>query len=104
MRARARVYISATAAARAWSTRWYLVMTSSGKKLPGRSLGTLRDSSHAGLERARPVAVPAVAGGLAHLVGLGVHDAVGDVLGEPADELLQVDDPVLDLTCRDFRF
>ena len=63
-----------------------------------------RELAHAGLERARPVAVPAVAGGLAHLVGLGVHDAVGDVLGEPADELLQVDDPVLDLTCRDFRF
>ena len=52
--------------------------------------------AHAGLERARPVAVLAVAGGLAHLVGLGVHDAVGDVLGEPADELLQVDGPVLE--------
>ena len=38
-------YISATAAARARSTRWYLVMTSSGKKLPERSLGTLSESS-----------------------------------------------------------
>ena len=45
MRARARVYISATAAARARPTRWYLVMTSSGKKLPERSLGTLSESS-----------------------------------------------------------
>ena len=52
--------------------------------------------AHAGLERAGPVAVPAVAGRLAHLVGLGVHDAVGDVLGEPADELLQVYRPVLE--------
>ena len=55
-----------------------------------------RELAHAGLERARPAAVPAVAGGLAHLVGPGVHDAVGDVLGESADELLQVDGPVLE--------
>ena len=46
--------------------------------------------AHAGLERARPVAVPTAAVRLAHLDGLSVFDAVGEVFGESADELLQI--------------
>ena len=48
----------------------------------------------AGRQLALAVAVPAVARGLAELVGLGAHDLVGEHLGHRPDELLQVDGAV----------
>ena len=55
-----------------------------------------RQVADAGLEPALAVAVAAVAARLAQLVGLGVHDAVGHLLGEAPDELLHVDRAVLE--------
>ena len=51
---------------------------------------------HAHLEPAAPVPVAAVAGRLEHLLGLRGHRAVGNVLGDLADQLLKVDAAVLE--------
>ena len=49
---------------------------------------------HAGRQLPLAVAVPAVARGVAELVGLGAHDLVGEHLGHRPDELLKVDGAV----------
>ena len=67
------------------------------KKLLVLSLGTRRlRSPHARLGPSVPVPVAAVAGRLAHLLGLRGHHSVGDVLGDSADQLLEVDAAVLE--------
>ena len=60
-------------------------------------------SPHARLEPSVPVPVAAVAGRLAHLLGLRGHHAVGDVLGDSVDQLLEVDAAVLEPRHRHLR-
>jgi hypothetical protein len=58
---------------------------------------------HAGIEGPRPVAVPAVAGGRAHLLGLRIHHGINDRLRQLAEELLEAGAPVCELrhlSCR----
>lgn len=55
-----------------------------------------RQRAHARREHALAIAVPAVARGLAGLVGLGAHDLVDDGLGQLPEHLLQVDRAVLE--------
>lgn len=70
-------------------------MTSTGKKLSLLSLGIFKVRfPYAGNKFALAIAIPAVARGLAELVGFSAHDLVGEHLGHRPDELLHVDDAI----------
>lgn len=66
-----------------------------GEEAPGAQLRHPgRQRANAGDEHALPIAVPAVARGLAELVGLGARDLVDHGLGQLPEDLLQVDGAV----------